>query len=233
MSAKKTPQPKIASRQQWLAQRKQLLREEKRATKHHDRVTAARRRLPMVRLEKEYEFETHQGRKSPARPLRGRRQLIVYHFMFDPKWDKGCPGCTGYVNSLGDLSMLAERDTTFALISRGAAGQTPRVPAENGLAAANLGFLSQQRFQLRLPRHPRPAGRVRECNFKPSDHTGESHGLSVFLPGGKEIFHTYSAYARGVESVNDSYSLLDCTPFGRQEDWEDSPRGWPQKPTYG
>src|SRR5689334_3959950 len=112
------PHPQIASEEDWLAERKRLLTQEKELTKQADRVNAERRRLPMVKLTKNYVFAGTHGKKNLQELFDGRRQLIVYHFMFDPKWEKGCVGCTGYVNALGDLSMLNERDTTFVLISR-------------------------------------------------------------------------------------------------------------------
>jgi predicted dithiol-disulfide oxidoreductase (DUF899 family) len=234
MSSKKSPHPRIVSQEKWLADRKKLLRQEKRVTKEYDRVSAARRKLPMVRLDKEYVFETHQGAKSLRDLFDGRRQLIVYHFMFDPKWTKGCPGCTGFVNALGDISMLEERDTTFVLISRAPLeklrayqrkmGWQDRTWVSSGWSDFNYDF------HVTLDRKVAPT----EYNYKHlSGFEGESHGLSVFFRVGKDVFHTYSAYARGVESITDSYTLLDCTPFGRQEDWEKSPRGWPQRPTYG
>src|SRR5262249_39247172 len=112
------PHPPIVSREDWLQKRKELLAAEKELTKHLDRVNAQRRRLPMVKLEKQYACDGPRGKVSLAELFAGKRQLIVYHFMFDPSWDKGCPGCTGLVDSLGDLSMLAARDTTYVLISR-------------------------------------------------------------------------------------------------------------------
>src|SRR5450432_864524 len=118
MTINTTPHPRIVSQDEWLAERKKLLAEEKELTKHHDRVNAERRRLPMVKIEKDYVFDGPNGKPSLLDLFEGRRQLIVYHFMFDPAWDKGCPGCTGFVAALGDLSMLNKRDTTFVLISR-------------------------------------------------------------------------------------------------------------------
>src|ERR1700726_4694579 len=118
MTKSAVPHPPIVSRDQWLAERKKLLADEKELTKHYDRITAERRRLPMVKIEKDYVFDGPNGKQNLKGLFDGRRQLIVYHFMFDPKWDKGCPGCTSYVNSLGDLSLLNDRDTTFVLVSR-------------------------------------------------------------------------------------------------------------------
>ena len=118
MTTSTIPHPPIVSRDEWLAKRKQLQAHEKELTKHRDRINAERRRLPMVKLEKGYVFVGPKGKQNLKALFEGRRQLIVYHFMFDPAWDKGCPGCTGYVNALGDLSVLSDRDTAFALVSR-------------------------------------------------------------------------------------------------------------------
>src|ERR1019366_5754768 len=105
MTKKQTPHPPIASRDKWLAERKRLLEQEKRLTQQRDRVNAERRRLPMVKIEKDYAFDGPRGKQHLRDLFNGQRQLIVYHFMFDPKWDKGWPDCTSYVDALGDLSM--------------------------------------------------------------------------------------------------------------------------------
>src|SRR5438132_6965473 len=96
--AGKIPHPAIVSQDQWLEQRKQLLAHEKELTKHYDRVNAERRRLPMVRIEKPYVFDGRDGTRDLKALFDGRRQLIIYHFMFDPAWDKGCPACTWYID---------------------------------------------------------------------------------------------------------------------------------------
>jgi predicted dithiol-disulfide oxidoreductase (DUF899 family) len=98
--------PPVVSADAWLAERKALLADEKELTKQRDRVNAKRRRLPMVKLEKTYLFDGPEGETSLLDLFEGRRQLLVYHFMFDPAWDTGCSGCTGLVNALGDLSLL-------------------------------------------------------------------------------------------------------------------------------
>ena len=102
------PHPPIVSRDQWLAKRKKLLVAEKELTKQYDRVNAERRRLPMVKIEKDYVFDGPNGKQSLKDLFEGRRQLIVYHFMFDPTWDNGCPGCTGFVRRPG-RSVAAEQ----------------------------------------------------------------------------------------------------------------------------
>jgi predicted dithiol-disulfide oxidoreductase (DUF899 family) len=206
-------------------------------------VSAARRRLPMVKIEKDYVLEGPKGKQGLRDLFAGRHQLIVYHFMFDPKWSKGCPGCTGFVNALGDLSLLEERDTSFVLISR---APLPKLQAyrkkmgwENRTWVSSFGGDFNYDFHVTLDAKIAPVEynyRTKEqleARHAPSQVEGEAHGLSVFFRIGPDVFHTYSAFARGVECVTDAYSLLDCTPYGRQEDWEKSPPGWPQKPTYG
>lgn len=234
--------PPIVSPADWLAQRKRLLAREKEVTRAWDRVAAERRRLPMARVEKDYVFDGPAGKRHLGDLFEGRLQLIVYHFMFDPAWDKGCPGCTGFVDALGDLSMLAERNTTFVLISRAPFAKLEayrKQRAWNRAWYSSFGSDFNYDFHVTLDAKIRPV----EYNYRRGDELaahdptgkpeGEAHGLSVFLKWGDEVYHTYSTYARGVECLTDAYSLLDVTPYGRQEDWEDSPAGWPQRPTYG
>ncbi len=234
--------PPIASHEDWRAQRVALLEKEKEVTRQYDRVAAERRRLPMVRIEKTYVFEGALGNRSLADLFEGKEQLIVYHFMFDPAWEKGCPGCTGFVDSLGDLSLLGERRTAFALISRAPFAKLEAYRKQHGWERAwYSSFGSDFNYDFHVTLDEKVA--AVEYNFRDKEELvkkdpnnkpeGESHGLSVFFKKDGEVFHTYSTYARGVESLCDAYSLLDVTPYGRQEDWEDSPQGWPQQPTYG
>ncbi|HWA84086.1 MAG TPA: DUF899 domain-containing protein [Fimbriimonadaceae bacterium] len=232
MTTNEIAHPRIASYDEWLAERKKLLEAEKEATRQLDRLSAARRRLPMVQVEKEYRFQGPNGEVGLRDLFEGRLQLIVYHFMFDPDWDKGCPGCTGFVDSLGDLSLLNRRNTTFALISRAPLPKLEAYKAAHGWDHAwysSFGSDFNYDYHVTLDENVAP----REYNYAPATASGESHGLSVFFRLDDDVFHTYSAYARGVESLTDTYPLLDVTPYGRQEDWEDSPAGWPQNPTYG
>lgn len=238
------PHPPIQSRGEWLAARRDLLADEKALTKQSDEVNARRRRLPMVKLEKSYTFDGPGGKRTLLDLFDGRRQLIVYHFMFDPEWEKGCPGCTGFVDALADLSMLADRDTTFVLVSRAAFEKLEKYKNERGWDRpwySSLGSDFNYDFHVTLDKSVVDL----EHNFRSEEEVearkenepyfagGETHGLSVFFRMGDDVYHTYSTYARGVESLTDSYRLLDVTPYGRQEDFEDSPAGWPQKPTYG
>jgi predicted dithiol-disulfide oxidoreductase (DUF899 family) len=243
MTPSATPHPPIVSPDQWLAERKKLLEDEKELTKNYDRVGAKRRLLPMVKIEKQYLFEGPDGKPSLADLFEGRRQLIVYHFMFDPAWDKGCSGCTGFVDALGDLSLLAKRDTTFVVVSRAPLAKLETYKTQKGWSIAWVSsFGSDFNYDFHVTLDPRVA--PAEYNYRNKaemtaamGHSvlleGEEHGLSVFFRLDGDIFHTYSTYARGSESLTDSYRLLDTTPYGRQQDFEDSPAGWPQKPTYG
>lgn len=237
-----TVHPPIVSREDWRMARVKLLQEEKKLTHQYDTVNAARRRLPMVRVEKAYTFEGPDGRCALRDLFGAQRQLIVYHFMFDPSWEKGCAGCTGLVRALGDLSMLGERDTSFVLISRAPLAKLNKYRDEQGWTwpwYSSFGTDFNYDFYVTLDESVMPV----EYNYRdaaemrarggPNVSKGESHGLSVFFRVHNDVYHTYSTYARGCESLTDAYRLLDCTPFGRQEDFEDSPSGWPQKPTYG
>jgi predicted dithiol-disulfide oxidoreductase (DUF899 family) len=172
----------------------------------------------------------------------GRSQLIVYHFMFDPKWDNGCPGCTSYVSALGDLSLLNDRDTTFVLVSRAPLPKLEAYKAQKGWSVPWFSsFGSDFNYDFHVTNDEKVA--PIEYNYRnkaelearngPNAMEGEEHGLSVFFILDDDVFHTYSVYARGNETLTDARNLLDTTPYGRQQDFEDSPSGWPQKPTYG
>jgi len=217
MATHNSAHPQIVSRDEWLMARETLLAHEKELTKHQDKISAERRRLPMVKVEKAYIFNGSEGRRSLYDLFDGYTQLIVYHFMFDPSWDNGCMGCTGFVNDLGDLSELQVRNTNFVIISRAPLEKLLAYKTRMGwnrpwYSAFNTDF--NQDFQVTVD-------------------GGERHGLSVFFRIDDDIYHTYSTYKRGCESLSDVYRLLDMTPYGRQEDWEDSPAGFPQRPTYG
>jgi predicted dithiol-disulfide oxidoreductase (DUF899 family) len=190
--------PKVVGKDEWLTARKTLLEHEKELTKQRDpcgiceaaRVNAERRRLPMVKLEKEYTFEGSNGSTKLINLFEGRTQLIVYHFMFAPEWEKGCGGCTGFVNSLGDLSLLNERDTTFALVSR---APFPKLETYKTLKGWTLPWYSSFGSDFNYDFHVtldetmapieynyRDKAELEELNG-PNVMQGESHGLSVFF----------------------------------------------------
>ena len=242
MTKIKIASPPIVSRADWLPQRKKLLAHERALTRQYDRVSAERRRLPMVKIEKDYIFDGPRGKLHFKDLFEGRLQLIVYHFMFDPKWREACPSCTGYVDALGDLSLLHAKDTTFALISRASLPKLAAYKKRRGWThpwVSSFGSDFNYDFHVTLDEKIAPieydyrSKAVMVTKKMPSPTAGEVPGLSVFFRLGREVFHTYSAYARGVENLTNAYSLLDTTPYGRQQKFEDSPPDWPQQPTYG
>jgi predicted dithiol-disulfide oxidoreductase (DUF899 family) len=212
--------PRIVSRDEWQRARDQLLVKEKAATRARDALSAERRRLPMVRIEKEYVFDGPDGKVRLLDLFEGRRQLIIYHFMFAPGvegWPSaGCPGCSILVDYLGPLPHLHARDTSLALISRG-----PLTNLES----------YKQRMGWKIPWYSSDGTDFND-DFHVSTAEGETFGLSVFLREGEDIFHTYFTTDRALETIDSNFTLLDWTPYGRQEEWEDSPAGWPQSAPY-
>ena len=221
--------PRVVSRDEWTAARKDLLAREKQFTRERDALIADRRRLPMVRIEKEYEFEGHDGKASLLDLFEGCRQLIVGHFMFDPGWEEGCPSCSAGADEISDglLRHLHTRDTTFVYVSRAPLEKIESYKASKGWTFpwySSHGSDFNYDFHATLDASVAPV----EYNF----HTIEDHdeqsaevpGRSSFLRQGENIFHTYSVYARGLETVGGSYYFLDETALGRQEDWEE-PKG--------
>jgi len=228
------PHPPIVSQHEWLGERKKLLTHEKELTRHKDRVNAERRRLPMVKVTKPYSFEGPEGTVGLLDLFEGKRQLIVHHFMFGPDWEAGCPGCTGHVNAIGDLSSLAKRDTRYVIVSR---APLAKLEAYKKLKGWSHPWYSSDDgdFNFDFNVSFRGGEANPEYNYAPRgrDDEGEGPGMSVFFRIGDDVYHTYSVYARGLEAITDSYDFLDLTPYGRQEEFEDSPPGWPQNPTYG
>lgn len=234
--------PPIVSHEEWLSARKAHLQHEKEVTKELDRLHAERRRLPMVKVEKDYQFDGPNGKVSLLDLFEGRRQLVVYHFMFDPEWEQGCAGCTGFINELGSLKSVNERDTTVALISRAPLEKLAAYKEKYGwnlpwYSSLGSDFNYDYHATLDASKAPVEYNYVTEEELKakgePYFMKGEQHGMSVFFRVGDEVYHTYSNYARGNDGMILSYGFLDLTPYGRQEDFEDSPEGFPQKPTYG
>jgi predicted dithiol-disulfide oxidoreductase (DUF899 family) len=208
--------PPIVSRAQWDEARSELLMREKELTRLKDAVSAARRRLPMVQIDTAYAFDTESGPLSLLELFDGRRQLVVQHFMFAPDWDEGCPGCSMMADHIGPLSHLHAKDTSFVLISRAPVG---RLVAFKDRMGWDLPWVSSGRSSFNEDFHATVAGE-------------EHHSISVFLRDGDRVFHTWQTFGRGEEPFMLVFDLLDLTPYGRQESWEDSPQGWPQQPPY-
>ncbi len=218
--------PQIVSRSEWLIARKELLAKEKDAIRRRDALSAERRKLPMVKVEKEYIFESAGGAKSLLDLFERRRQLIVYHFMFDPSWEEGCKSCSHFADNFAGLPVhLAARDTAFAVISRAPVAKLEPFKRRMGwtfpwLSSAGNSF--NYDFHVTMDE----AAGSREYNFeevavlkqKGKIWMDELPGLSVFLRDGDSIFHSYSTYARGLDPLMNTYNYLDLTPLGRQEE---------------
>jgi predicted dithiol-disulfide oxidoreductase (DUF899 family) len=213
--------PPVVSPAEWEVARESLLAKEKEATRARDALAAERRRLPMVRIDKDYAFEGPDGEARLLDLFDGRRQLIVYHFMFAPGvagWpEAGCDGCSMVVDQIPHLAHLHARDTSFALVSRAPLEQIEPF---------------RQRMGWTVPWYS-SAGSDFNSDFGLTTEEGEIFGLSVFLRDDDRVFRTYFTSGRGVEALGTVWTFLDLTPLGRQEDWEDSPTGYPQAPPYG
>ena len=225
--------PEIVTRDEWLAARTALLEQEKELTRRRDALSAERRRLPMVEITKEYRFTGPEGEVGLADLFEGRRQLLIYHFMFGPDWEEGCPSCSAGIDELsrGFLDHLHTRDTSFALVSRAPLDKLEAWKAHKGWDHLTWYSSGDGDFNYdfavtidaeRVSRDYNYRDVADEPNWGGQPH--EMPGRSAFLRADDRIFHTYSQYARGLESTGGSYYFLDLTALGRQEDWEE-PKG--------
>ncbi len=215
--------PRVVSRKKWLAARKQLLMKEKALTGIRDVVARERRQLPWVRIEKPYEFEGPAGRDSLAGLFGGRSQLIVYHFMFGPGWKEGCPSCSFLADHVdGALPHLAARDVNFAAVSRAPFAQIRPFQSRMGWRfkwVSSHGSDFNYDFHVSSTAQQRAKGKMR-YNYGEMEFSGEElPGASVFCKDAAgEVFHTYSAYARGLDLMLGTYNWLDIVSKGRDED---------------
>jgi len=232
--------PEIATREEWLAARRALLTREKELTSMQDALNADRRRMPMVRVEKDYMFAGPDGEASLLDVFEGRRQLIVQHFMFDPEWENGCSGCTASVDEIADgvITHLQARETTFALVSRAPVAKLAAYRRARGWTIpwySSNGSDFNYDFHVTLDESVAPIElnyRTRaEIEASPSvqwalraEQPLEVPGISWFLRDGEAVFHTNTTYARGTENLAGAYTWLDLTALGRQEEWEE-PKG--------
>ncbi len=231
--------PKIVSRTQWLAERRLLLEKEKSATRQLDAARAARRRMPMVEVSKQYYFEGPGGDLSLLNLFEGRRQLIVHHFMYFDHTSKFCPGCSLEANqNYGPWlqEKLHKKSVTLVAVSR---APLERIQEEKTKNHWEFPFYSSQQsefnYDFQATLDPK---RNMEYNYQGielkslQDYEGDLPGKSVFLRNGNTVYHTYFTFARGTELAANHYNYLDLTPYGRQETWENSPEGWPQNQAY-
>jgi predicted dithiol-disulfide oxidoreductase (DUF899 family) len=223
MSTRTIENPKVVSREEWIAARKQLLAKEKKLTRERDAVAAERRQLPWVKVEKNYVFDSPSGKKTLADLFAGKSQLIVYHFMFGPDWQEGCPSCSFNMDHTdGALVHLAQRDVSFAAVSRAPLSKIEPFRKRMGwkftwVSSHETDF--NYDFQASFTPDQIGKGKV-EYNFDLVEFpSAEAPGVSVFYKDKDgNIFHTYSAYARGSENTINTYNYLDLVPKGRDED---------------
>lgn len=222
--------PEIVSREEWLKERKKLLEAEKEHTRNRDKLNAQRRRLPMVEIEKDYEFEGPAGKINLIDLFEGRQQLITYHFMLDPGWDEGCPGCSFIADNIGHLSHLHARDTSLVMVSRAPLDKIEAYKKRMGWTMpwySSYGSDFNYDFHVTIDESVAPVEynyrnqkELEKANPNWVNWSGEMPGISVFLKDEGKMFHAYSSYARGLEFLIGSLMYLDLTPLGRQESWE-------------
>ena len=211
--------PPIVSPQEWEAAREQLLVKEKEFTHARDALAARRRRMPRMAVDKEYRFDGPAGQATLPDLFDGRRQLIVYRFFFQPDvdgWpDRGCPGCSLLADQVAHLAHLNARDTTLAFVSRAPQEGIARLKKDMGWD---------------MPWY------TLTDTFDADFGVDEWHGTNAFLrwtdQAGDRIFRTYFIDNRGDEAMGTTWAYLDITALGRQEEWEDSPEGYPQTAPY-
>ena len=230
--------PRVTSREDWTKARIDLLHKEKQLTDERDRLNTERRNLPMVEVVEDYRFDGPDGQVSLLDIFEGRRQLIIYHFMFDPEWDEGCSSCTAGTNEMSDglLDHLHTRDTTYALVSRAPLEKLEAWKAKHGWhipwyssfgSDFNYDFgvtIDESHGSSTYNYRTKEEFEARGDSFFDSPQPFEMPGQSCFLRDGERVYHTYSQYARGLEGTGGSYYFLDLTALGRQEDWEE-PKG--------
>lgn len=206
--------PEVVSEKDFRKAIEKFRKKEKKNTRERDKLNAQRRRLPMMEVKENFVFDTPEGQKTLLDLFDGRQQLIVYHFMYHPKDDTFCKGCSFVADQIPNLSHIEARNTSFVMVS-------------------HAPLKSIQRHKKRLG-WDLPWVSAWKNNF--NEYLGidgnKAHELSVFTRDGKKIYRTYFTVERGVEYLGTPFALLDLTPWGRQEEWEDSPKSWPQTPPY-
>jgi len=216
------PQHKIVSQSEWTAQRKAFLAREKEFTRARDRLSAERRALPWVKVEKPYVFETPQGKKTLAELFDGKSQLIVYHFMLGPGWVEGCPSCSYLADHFdGAIIHLSQRDAAFVVVSRAPLAEIEAYKKRMGWQFRWVSsFGSDFNFDYQVAFRDDEIGAEATYNYERQEiDSDEMPGASVFYKDESgSVFHTYSAYARGLDILVGAYNWLDLTPKGRDEE---------------
>jgi len=213
----------IVSQEKWLQRRKELLSKEKELTRLRDRLNAERRELPWVRVEKNYLFDAPGGKVSLKELFAGRSQLVIYHFMFGPDWNEGCPSCSFVSDHIdGALPHLAARDATMVMVSRAPLAKIEAFKKRMGWRftwVSSYGSDFNSDFRVSFTKDEMAQGKVNYNYAMQEFPSEEAPGISVFYQdAGGDVFHTYSSYGRGLEQLVGTYMILDMVPKGRDED---------------
>lgn len=224
-------QNRTVSREAWLEARLALLEKEKALTRMRDELSAARRELPWVRIDKTYRFETNEGIKTLDELFEGRSQLVVYHFMYGTDWDEGCPSCSFWADNFNGIQVhLAQRDIAFSAVSTAPLHKLNAYKARMGwsfnwVSASQTDFNRDYHVSI-TPEMAQNGEAIYNYRTIQTDG-GEYPGLSVFYKNDAgDVFHTYSAYARGLDMFNGAYHFMDVAPKGRDEDDLPWPMAW-------
>ncbi|WP_263365178.1 DUF899 domain-containing protein [Edaphobacter bradus] len=221
---------KVVSRKEWLDARMAHLAKEKEFTRQRDQLLRARRELPWTKLEKGYVFEGPEGKTALADLFDGKSQLIVYHFMFGPDWEQGCPSCSMVADTVdATIVHVTQRDAAFAAVSRAPMEKIKAFKERMGWSFPWVSSFSSdfnQDFAVSFTAEQIAKGKP--YNFGTSGFPSEeAPGVSVFYKNeAGEVFHTYSSYGRGLEGLLGVYALLDMAPKGRDEDALPYPMAW-------
>jgi predicted dithiol-disulfide oxidoreductase (DUF899 family) len=214
--------PKVVSRAEWTAARKELLAKEKALTRQRDAIAEERLRLPWVKIEKNYTFDTASGKKTLAELFGGKSQLVIYHFMFGPDWEQGCPSCSLLTDHMDNLGIhLAQRDARLMLVSLAPLAKIEAFKKRMGWKmpwASSYG--DDFNFDCEVSVKKEEADKEHVYNYALTKFPSEERpGMSYFYKNANgEVFHTYSVYGRGLEDFMTVYAMLDRVPKGRDEE---------------
>jgi predicted dithiol-disulfide oxidoreductase (DUF899 family) len=222
---------RIVSKDEWLAARSALLKKEKEFTVLRDKLGQQQRDMPWVSVDKEYLFVGPNGKQTLSDLFDGRTQLIVYHFMYDPNWDAGCPSCSFWADNFNGIVVhLNQRDVTMIAVSRAPYSKIEEYKKRMGW---NFKWVSSYDNDFNFDYHvsftPKELSEKKAFyNYNLQDtHSPEREGVSVFYKETADhVFHTYSAYARGIDVLNVAYHYLDLVPKGRDEDGHEFAQFW-------
>lgn len=221
MSQSTMEHPRVVSQEEWVTARKELLAKEKSLTRQRDALAEERNKLPWVKVDKKYEFETAGGKKTLAELFGGASQLAIYHFMFGPDWEQGCPSCSLLGDHMDGMGIhLAQRDVKLTMVSRAPLAKIEAFKKRMGWKfpwASSYGSEFNFDYGVSVPKDE--VGKEHVYNYAPTKFpSDERPGLSVFYKNvNGELFHTYSMYARGLEDLLGVYVILDRVPKGRDE----------------